>query len=288
MPIHDQGYRHYGGERTLHGRAWWVIARAAIRERLRERRFLALMLFAWSLFLMRAVQLYVASTITQAAFLAPDEDTFRQFLLQQRVFTFFITIYAGAGLIANDRAANALQIYLSKPVTRVEYITGKLAALAVFLTTVTWLPAMLLVLLQIIFTGSIAFIAAHLLLIPAITLTSILQVSLAALTMLALSALSRSRRFVSMMYAGIVFFLAALARALTVATGGYAAGGTIRSARAWSLISPEDTLGFVTDAIFRRGVPPGVSIPLAVAVLVALFAVSVLVLERRVRAVEIV
>jgi ABC-2 type transport system permease protein len=278
MPIHDQGYRHYGGERTLHGRAWWVIARAAILEQVRQRRFIGLMLFAWSLFVMRAVQLYVASTITQAAFLAPDEDTFRQFLLQQRVFTFFITIFAGAGLIANDRAANALQIYLSKPLTRIEYLAGKLAALAVFLAAVTWLPAMLLVLLQIIFSGSTAFITAHLLLIPAITLTSLLQVSFAALTMLALSSLSRSRRFVSMLYAGIVFFMAAMARALTVATG----------TRAWSLISPEDTLGFVTDAIFRRSVPESVPIPLAVLVIAVTFGLSIIVLERRVRAVEIV
>jgi ABC-2 type transport system permease protein len=278
MPIHDQGYRHYGGQRALHGRAWWVIARAAILEQVRQRRFLGLMLFAWSLFVMRAVQLYVASTITQAAFLAPDEDTFRQFLLQQRVFTFFVTIFAGAGLIANDRAANALQIYLSKPLTRIEYISGKLVALALFLVAVTWVPAMLLVLLQIVFSGSITFITEHLLLIPAITLTSMLQVSLAALTMLALSSLSRSRRFVSMLYAGIVFFMAAMARALSVSTG----------ARAWFLISPEDTLGFVTVAIFRRAVPPGVPIPLAVVVIAVLFAASIVVLERRVRAVEIV
>jgi len=278
MPIHDQGYRHYRGQRRLHGHAWRVIARAAILEQVRQRRFIGLMLFAWSLFVMRAVQLYVASTITQAAFLAPNEDTFRQFLLQQRVFTFFVTIFAGAGLIANDRAANALQIYLSKPLTRIEYISGKLVALALFLVAVTWVPAMLLVLLQIIFSGSTDFIAEHLMLIPAITLTSVLQVSLAALTMLALSSLSRSRRFVSMLYAGIVFFMAAMARALTVSTG----------ARVWFLISPEDTLGFVTDAIFRRAVPPGVPIPLAVAVIVVLFAASIVVLERSVRAVEIV
>jgi hypothetical protein len=69
-----------------------------------------------------------------------------------------------------------------------------------------------------------------------------------------------------------------MARALTVSTG----------ARVWFLISPEDTLGFVTDAIFRRAAPPGVPIPLAVAVIVVLFAASIVVLERSVRAVEIV
>lgn len=95
MPIHDQGYRHYAGERALHRRAWWVIARAGIMERLRERRFLGLLLFSWSLFLMRAVQLYLGTTIAQASFLAPTEQTFHQFLNQQRIFVFFITIYAG-------------------------------------------------------------------------------------------------------------------------------------------------------------------------------------------------
>ena len=42
---------------------------------------------------------------------------------------FLTTIYVGAGLISLDRRANALQIYLSKPLTRAEYIAGKMAIL---------------------------------------------------------------------------------------------------------------------------------------------------------------
>jgi len=152
MPIHDQGYRHYTGERTLHGRGWWVIARAGMLDRLRERRFLGLLLFAWSLFVVRAVQLYIGETIARAAFFAPSERTFQLFLDQQRLFVFFITIYAGAGLIASDRQSHALQIYLSKPITRNDYIAGKLLTLAIFLLAVTWLPAMLLLLLQVLFS----------------------------------------------------------------------------------------------------------------------------------------
>ena len=52
-----------------------------------------------------------AANLPQAAFLAPTPQMFRQFLDQQGTFVFFITVYAGAGLIANDRRANALQIY---------------------------------------------------------------------------------------------------------------------------------------------------------------------------------
>ncbi len=80
---------------------------------------------------------------------APTAETFREFLEQQDLFVFFMTIYVGAGLIANDRRANALQIYLSKPLLRSEYIAGKAAVLFFFLMLVTWVPAILLLLVQV-------------------------------------------------------------------------------------------------------------------------------------------
>jgi hypothetical protein len=113
-PIHDQGYRRYGGQRTPPGRAWSVIAKAGIRTLLAKRAFIGLLLMSWLPFIVRTVQIYAATSLPQAAFLAPDARMFRQFLEQQEVFLFFSTIYAGAGLIASDRRANALQIYLSK------------------------------------------------------------------------------------------------------------------------------------------------------------------------------
>ena len=101
--------------------------------------------------------------------LAPTAETFREFLEQQDFFVFIVTIYVGAGLIANDRRANALQIYLSKPLMRTEYIAGKAAILFTFLMLVTWVPAILLLFLQVMFDGSFAFLKANLFLFPAIT-----------------------------------------------------------------------------------------------------------------------
>ena len=80
MPIHDQGYRRYGGERAAHGRAWAVIASAGIRTMLRKRAFLGLLLLAWSPFFVRAVQIYAAANLPQASFLAPTPEMFRDFL----------------------------------------------------------------------------------------------------------------------------------------------------------------------------------------------------------------
>jgi ABC-2 type transport system permease protein len=276
MPIHDQGYRRYAGERIVRARRWLVIARAGVIERLRERRFLALMLMAWLLFVVRAVQIYIGTTIVRASFFAPSEDTFHGFLNQQRLFVFFITIYAGAGLIANDRQANALQLYLSKPITRHDYIAGKMATLALFLIAVTWVPAMLLLALQVLFSGSLEFVSSHPRLVPAITITSLLQVALASMTMLALSSLSRSRRFAAMLYALVTIFAGAVERVLQTATG--AAG--------WVLLSPQNTLAAITDALF--GIEPDIPVTVAFIALVAVMAACVAVLERRVRAVDVV
>jgi ABC-2 type transport system permease protein len=278
MPIHDQGYRRYAGRRQPHGQRWWVIARAGILERLRERRFLALLLFAWSPFVVRAVQIYVSSNFTQAGFLAPSAETFREYLDQQSVFVFFVTIYVGAGLIANDRRANALQIYLSKPLTRVEYVTGKLVTLLIFLVGVTFVPAILLLMLQMVFAGNASFMRANLFLFPAITLFSITQVLLSGFAMLALSSLSRSRRFVAVMYAGIIFFTAAMYQALSAITG----------SRAWAWISPEDTLDIIADAVFRIPNPRAMPVPVAFLAVLVVIVAAIAILERRVRGVEVV
>jgi hypothetical protein len=104
MPIHDQGYRRYGGRRMPGGRAWSVIAKAGVRTLLSRRAFVGLLLVSWIPFLVRCVQIYASTNLPQAAFLAPDARMFRQFLEQQDVFLFFITVYAGAGLIAGTAA----------------------------------------------------------------------------------------------------------------------------------------------------------------------------------------
>src|SRR5436190_24156865 len=118
MPIYDQSYRHYGGERVARGRAWVVITRAGLRAFFAKRAFLGLMLLSWMPFLIRAVQIYAAANLPQASFLELTPRTFRQFLGQQDIFVFFMTVYVWAGLIANDRRANAVQIYWSKPLLR--------------------------------------------------------------------------------------------------------------------------------------------------------------------------
>jgi ABC-type transport system involved in multi-copper enzyme maturation permease subunit len=278
MPIHDQSYRHYGGGRALPGRSWTVIAWAGIMTMIRKRVFIGLLLISMAPFIVVAGRAWVAANYPQMSMLAPSAETFRQYLEWQGFFIFLITVWAGAGLIANDRRANALQIYLSKPLMRSEYIAGKLAVLFGFLMLITFVPAMLLLLLKVAFDGNFTFLKDNLFLIPAITVGSLIQVSVAAFLMLALSSLSKSARYVGILYVGITFFTSAIYAVLYAITGS--------SRIAW--ISINNNVLQVVDVVFR--LKPRYAVPWQVSLLViiAVIAVSISILERRVRGVEVV
>ena len=279
MPIHDQSYRRYGGERQPAQRAWLVIAKSGIQQFLRKRPMIGILFGSQIALMVRLVAFYLSESITQAqALLGPSAKTFRDFLEQQNFFVFLLAVYVGSGLIAQDRKANALQIYLSKPLTRLDYIAGKMAILATYLLFVTWVPAMLLLIGQILLSGSLEFARANLILFPAITVFAFLEVFIVCCAVLALSSLTTSTRYVAVMFAGVMFFSDAIYGTLRMVTGSTAV----------SWVSFTASLAQVGDAIFRQ--PLRYTTPVAVSfiVLAALVAVSLSVLERRVRGVEVV
>jgi ABC-type transport system involved in multi-copper enzyme maturation permease subunit len=278
MPIHDQGYRRYEGKRVPVGHAWWTMARMHLVTAFKRRWFVMLLFAGW-------IQFFVMALIVVAPVLFPQlaeitsttPQTFRDFLTRQQFFVFIITIVLG-GLIADDRRANALQLYLSKPLTRVEYIVGKAAPLLILILGVTLVPALCLLLIQIVFSGSFSFLTSNLFVIPAITLASLVRALVSTFTILALSSLSKSRRFVAVMYAGLIFFTSSMHQVLRSITG----------SRAWAAISPGNMVDVFSDWVFRVRAPQPVPVYVAVLVIVGLIAVSLWVLERRVRPVEIV
>jgi hypothetical protein len=278
-PIHDQSYRRYEGKRQPLGRGWLVIAWNGIKILLSRKVLLGLLVVGWLQFVVRTVQIYAAVAYpTTAQLIGVTPKTFLDFIEWQFLAFFLMTIYVGSGLIANDRRANALQIYLSKGIMRIEYIAGKLAILTAFLLFITLLPAVLLVVVQVSFAGNLDLLRAHPHLLPAIVLSSLVRVLLAAGTMLALSSLSKSTRYVAILYTGAIFFSEAVYGVMRIVTGS--------SRVAW--VSFMGNLQVVTDAMFR--VEPRYETPVIVStlILLGLAVLSISVLERRVRGVEVV
>jgi hypothetical protein len=103
--------------------------------------------------------------------------------------------------------------------------------------------------------------------------------------MLALSSLSNSSRYVGILYAGIIFFTKAIYGAMYAITGN----------SGWAWMSMTDNLSQVVDVVFRMPAQcatctPRFAMPWTVSLLVVLglMTLSISVLERRVRGVEIV
>ena len=174
--------------------------------------------------------------------------------------------------------ANALQLYLSKPLTRVDYVAGKLAILMTFVLLVTCVPALLLLVVQVAFAGSAAFVRENTYLFPAIAAYTLIEALLAGVTMLALSSLSKNSRYVGVLYAGLLFFSQAMFVVLKTATG-----------RAWwSFLSMAIDLNEIGDVMFgvrvRGAAPPAV----AAAMVMLLMVLAAAILERRIRGLEVV
>jgi hypothetical protein len=131
---------------------------------------------------------------------------------------------------------------------------------------------------QIAFAGNFSFFVDNVFLFPAITLFSFIEVVMVSTSMLALSSLSNSSRYVGILYAALIFFTQALYGVLTLVTGG--------SRISW--ISFSANLTQVGNVIFRLPAKYETPWPVSLLMIVLLVAGSGLVLERRVRGVEVV
>src|SRR5918992_147182 len=178
MPIHRERYRRREGGIDLRGGAWAVIAANGLRTLVRARAFLFLMVLAWIPFIVRGVQIWAAQNVPGAQAMGATPEMFRNFLNHQETVVFFITVYVGSGLIADDIRANALQLYLSRPITRTQYIAGKAAILMATLAVVTVVPGLLLLLLVPAFAGSITFLRTNLSLVASIIAYAVVQITL--------------------------------------------------------------------------------------------------------------
>ncbi|HYK91089.1 MAG TPA: ABC transporter permease subunit [Acidobacteriota bacterium] len=279
MPIYDLGYRHWSGAWTSHPYRWWVITRQGIQLLVHKKRFTALLLLSLIPFLVRSVMLYLSSAVGRnIPLLQINAKFFEDFLSQQMFFVFIIATYAGAGLVANDLKANALQIYLSKPITRQDYLMGKLGVLVFFLTLPTLVPAVLLYLLAILFQTNLSYFRDNPWVLASIVGYSLAIIFTYSLIMLALSSLTRSSRFAGISFAAVFLFSQILYGILS---------GILRTSKvAW--VSLGNNLTQVGDFLFRGTAHFGSPTWLSAVILLALMAGSAWVVHNRVKAVEVV
>lgn len=280
MPIYDQGYRRYEARAPLRRVRFWPITREALRLLLARRAFLVLLVVAWLPFLVRVGHILVVTVFPDVRRVLPvDGRLFGEFLNQQVGLAVLLSIFGGAGLVANDLRTGAVLVYLSRPLTRRDYVLGKLGVLLALNLSATLVPALVLYAIAVsmvpkqFLDWSLWWIA------PAIVLQSVALALVLSLLVLAVSALSRSARVAGLAFVGLWVGMELVRQVVSA----------ISRRREALLLSLQADLRAIGSALFDLPVR-GAALPWfypALALLVVSLA-CLLVLRARVRAVEIV
>jgi ABC-2 type transport system permease protein len=280
MPIYDQTYRRYEARGPLRALRFWPITREGLRLVLVRRWFLALLAAAWVPFLVQVIRIYIVTRFPEAGRILPvDGRLFGELLSWQAAFTMFVAIFGGAGLVANDLRTGAILVYLSRPLTRRDYVLGKLGVLLALNLAVTLAPALALYAVALVLAPDLFWKWELAWVGPAIVAQSLAVSLVMGLVVLAVSALSRSARV-----AGLAFF--GLLIGLDAARGILYAFYRRPETALLSLQADLRSLGVALFGLSERAV----ALPwfYSVAVLAVVCAGCLLVLRSRVRAVEIV
>lgn len=277
MPIYDLSYRPYRGELASHTWRWLTIAKAGLIYYLSKKGFLFFLFFSYIHPIIRGGMIW-GNHYFEDVFMTIDAAYFRNTLFVQGLFLLFLCIWPGASLISQDLRTNAIQLYLSKPLSRVDYVLGKFAIIGGIGVLLLPVPGLLLFMIEVGLSTDTKFIAGYWWLPIAILGYSAVIITGAGLLTLAVSSITKSGRYAGLLFFAIVFFSQAGAGMLRLITGNH-------SFIVLSLVSLVDQVG----ALFFGGqVEFGLHPIPSLLMFAVMIGVSILVLKRRVQAVEIV
>jgi ABC-2 type transport system permease protein len=170
-----------------------------------KRWFLVLAAISFLPFVVRVIQLYIVTRLPQAESILPvDGRLFGEFLNLQALFTVLLAIFGASGLVANDLRTGAILAYLSRPLTRRDYVLGKLLVPLCLALAVTLVPGLML------YTSAVSLAPERYLkwelawIGPSIVLQSLAISLVVSLLTLAISALSRSTRVAGLALFGMM------------------------------------------------------------------------------------
>jgi len=256
MAVFENSYGRYEGRLTPEWARFLVLPRYALRDVFGSKFFTAAFSLCFIYPLVAAILIYLHHNSNAIAILQVDlsellpinASFFQYFVEFQGWLAFILTVLVGPVLVSRDLANNALPLYLCRPFSRAEYVLGKMAVLVILLSLMTWVPGLLLFLLQAGLEGA-GWFASNLWMAGAIFVGSMTWIVLLSLLALAVSAWVRWRVVASGALLGLFFVPSAF-------------GGVVNQlffTRAGNLISPAALMGNIWRGLFghfKREVGP--------------------------------
>ncbi|MDT7542211.1 MAG: type transport system permease protein [Acidobacteriota bacterium] len=218
MAVYEHSYRQYAGRLTPEWSRFLVIPRHAFRDVFRSKLFGAFFAICYLFPFIAACIIYLHHNTNALALLkigdvrelAPINASFFHYLITfQCSLAFFLNLLVGPPLISRDMANNALPLYLCRPLSRAQYVLGKLSVIAILLSLITWIPGLLLFFFQVSLEG-VGWLWSNLWIAGSIFLASAVWIVMLGVVALAISAWVRWRVVASGALLGLFFIPSAL------------------------------------------------------------------------------
>lgn len=312
MPVYDQSYQHWDGEFRTSRLRWLPMVRYHVQLMLKRRLVWLFLFLAFVPALIFSVFVYISSQAddgmarldlvaegltaaaaddqvldfakltTEEKYLYLSRNGFMFFLITfQALIVLSMTSLVGSGLIAKDVRSNALEIYLTKPITPIDYVLGKLTVIAVFIFLSSFVPSVIVFLVAGA-TWPDYFEAAWPIL-PPLFCACVVASLVNGMVILGLSSLAKSPRYATMIWFALCFITAMTAQVLSVLTQD-SSYQLISYRTNFEIIVRElfggDTLQFITQGTNE------LSVVGPIIILGSLVALSALILRNTIRSLE--
>ena len=227
MPIFDQGYQRWTGQLSGHTWRWLAITRHGVAAQWKG--WMVKGVFFASLFPVFVLWAFLAlwglleqksSLLTPFMGLLrglPPEVlegpkgyrdvywtlAFNSFFSTELYFTMLLVLLVGPNLISQDLRFNAIPLYLSRPLRRIDYFLGKLGVIAFYVGLVSILPAVLAYIMGVSFSMDATVIRDTWHILVASLIYGCVVVLSAGTLVLAFSSLSKNARTVMAAWLGV-------------------------------------------------------------------------------------
>jgi ABC-2 type transport system permease protein len=161
MAVYKRTYRAYSGDLTATWSRFMVLFRYSRRDLFKSKFLTAFFVVCFFFPLLCLLGIYANDHLSAFGFLGQrsgpllkiDGRFFLLYLGVQSSLAFILTAFIGPGLVSPDLANGALTLYLCRPLSRVEYLLGKMSVLAIILSWATWVPGLVLFFVQASLSG---------------------------------------------------------------------------------------------------------------------------------------
>lgn len=290
MAVYKRSYKAHSGALTPAWSRFTVLTRYGLARLFDSRMFTAYTVFCFLPLLAGLVFIYFVHSSAAQMVLGVkfgrqpliNNEFFLGFLWIESWLGFILVAWAAPGMISKDFANSSIQLYLSRPLSRAEYLVGKVSVLAALLSCTTWIPALILFGVQAEMEGN-GWGWDNLWIARSIVVAGLLWIALMSLLSMALSVWVKWRIAATALFFGVLFFMAGF---------GVAVNQILRTKWGWLLNVPQ-MIFIVWRSLFRLPLTwlqlHGDFIPLwsAWASLLSICAFSLWLLNRRLRAREV-